>query len=81
MKKRAQGFSLNVIVIMAIALIVLIVLVAVFAGKSKRFASSTESCEDKRGVCVATTAECDGPTFRIAGCGEETPVCCIAGGA
>jgi len=33
MKKKAQGLSLNVIIIAAIALIVLVVLVAIFTGR------------------------------------------------
>lgn len=37
MKKKAQGISINVIIIAAIALIVLVVLVAIFTGRLGKF--------------------------------------------
>ena len=51
MNKKAQGLSINVIIIVAIALIVMVVLVAVFTGRLGVFTqtvkgavSCTESC-------------------------------------
>jgi len=58
MKKKAQGLSLNTIIIAAIVLIVLIVLWAIFTGKMGGFtqglkgtAEGDAACND---VCVAT---------------------------
>ncbi len=39
--KKAQGMSLNVIIIAVLALIVLVVLVVIFAGKAGQFSNST----------------------------------------
>ena len=61
MKKRAQGLSINVIVIVAIALIVLVVLIAIFTGRLGGFVkgvgattSCSNSCQalDKTGTVV-----------------------------
>ena len=50
---KAQGISLNVIIIAAIALIVLVVLVAIFTGRMGITIKSIESCTDKNGVCAS----------------------------
>jgi hypothetical protein len=53
MNKKAQGLSINVIIIVAIALIVLVVLVAIFTGRLGNFSrglDETSSCEQ---VCSA----------------------------
>ena len=49
--KKAQGISLNVIVIAAIALIVLLVIVFIFTGRIKVFGSTISSCTSQNGVC------------------------------
>jgi len=49
--KKAQGISLNVIVIAAIALLVMVVLILVFTGKIGNFTSNVDVCENKGGVC------------------------------
>ncbi|MBI4738633.1 hypothetical protein HY772_03590 [Candidatus Woesearchaeota archaeon] len=41
--KKAQGMSLNVVIIAVIALIVLVVLAIIFAGKVKFFGGQTQS--------------------------------------
>ncbi|MFH2027600.1 MAG: hypothetical protein ABIJ08_00540 [Nanoarchaeota archaeon] len=51
--KKAQGLSLNVVIVAAIVLIVLIVLWAIFTGRMGAFsqgATQTQRCND---VCVA----------------------------
>ena len=51
--KKAQGLSLNTIIIAAIVLIVLVVLWAIFTGRMGGFStsySSTQSCKD---ACTA----------------------------
>lgn len=50
--KKAQGISLNVIIIAALALIVLVVLVAIFTGRMGITIRGIESCADKNGVCA-----------------------------
>jgi len=45
--KKAQGMSLNVIVIAALALIVLVVLVAIFTGRMGLFTQSLREQESK----------------------------------
>ena len=46
MDKKAQGLSINVIIIVAIALIVLIVMVAVFTGRFGKFSAGVEGTGD-----------------------------------
>lgn len=46
MNKKAQGISLNVIIIAAIALIVLVVLVAIFTGRLGKLPSQLEEVSD-----------------------------------
>ena len=49
MNKRAQGLSINVIIIVAIALIVLVVLIAVFTGRMGSFVGGVNTavtCEE-----------------------------------
>ena len=49
--KRAQGFSMEVIVIAALVLIVLVVLIAIFSGQTGRFQGTIKSCSLLGGVC------------------------------
>ena len=59
MKKKAQGISINTIIIAAIALIVLVVLVAIFTGRLGGFVGGIEDCASKGGDCVADAkADC-----------------------
>lgn len=56
--RKAQGLSLNVIIIAVIALLVLVVIVWIFSGKSSQFAKGVASCESKGGTCYETETEC-----------------------
>jgi hypothetical protein len=49
--KKAQGMSLNVIIIAALVVLVLIVLAVIFIRNSERFNINVGSCEAKGGVC------------------------------
>ena len=49
--RKAQGLSLNVIIIAAIALIVLVVISVIFASRSQIFGTETRSCTNKGGTC------------------------------
>jgi len=61
--KKAQGISLNTIIIAAIALVVLIVLIAIFSGRIKIFSGSYDkSSQDTQGqVCNAQGGMCEMP--------------------
>jgi uncharacterized membrane protein len=60
MKRKAQGLSLNTIIIAAIVLIVLIVLIAVFTGKINIFGDSYADADDKakQKVCLTQGGRC-----------------------
>jgi len=57
MKKKAQGISINTIIIAAIALIVLVVLIAIFTGRLGGFSLGVASCVDKGGTCQPYEAD------------------------
>jgi len=48
---KAQGISINVIVVAAIALLVLVVLSVMFVGKIGIFSGKSVSCSDQGGSC------------------------------
>jgi len=62
MNKKAQGLSLNVIIIAAIGLLVLVVLAIIFTGRSGIFVREIEKCT---GVCVMEKEDCAGTYSRI----------------
>ena len=49
---KAQGISINVIVVSAIALLVLVVLSVMFFGKIGLFAAKSSSCAERGGQCL-----------------------------
>ena len=80
--KKAQGLSLNTIVIAAIALIVLVVLVLIFTGNMGSFGIGVKSCEGKSGTCEsgadAKTACGDKAYLRGTNCDKDGKYCCIS---
>jgi hypothetical protein len=77
---KAQGMSMNVIIIAALAIIVLIILVVVMTGKFNLFGTTTRSCSAQGGECKE---ECgDGEAkMHFTDCkdiNEDLPVCCIS---
>ncbi len=57
--KKAQGMSLNTVIIAIIVLVVLVVLVMIFTGYfGKVFTPGVQSCVARGGVCEAV-ASCD----------------------
>ena len=76
--KKAQGISLNVIVIAAIALIVLVILSVIFIGRLGTFGKETAACENKGGTCVAGTACGTGQTKLPGSKCETGQVCCVS---
>jgi hypothetical protein len=76
-KKKAQGISLETIVIAAIVIIVLIVLVIVFSGRMGWFRTTADSCT---GDCARTINECKaGIGYKLESCGTSNPICCPSG--
>lgn len=57
MHKKAQGISLNVIIIAAIALLVLVILSIIFIGRMGRTREEVDKCETNGGICKE---ECTG---------------------
>ena len=79
--KRAQGISINVIVIAAVALLVLVVLAAVFLGRFGGFSAESSSCKSQGGTCQGACPT--GTTeFSAASCeptaGGSSQRCCLA---
>ena len=62
LNKKAQGMSMNIIVVAAIALIILVVLIVIFVGRTGKFAGSIEEC---KGSCVSSIDQCQGDYQRI----------------
>ena len=70
MMKKAQGMSLNVIIIAALGLLVLVVLAIIFTGRTGIFVKESDKCDVKYGTtgrCVAATTDCtqNGPYNKI----------------
>ena len=86
MKKKAQGISINVIIIAAIALLVLVVLSIIFLGRLGVFSKQVNECENKGGKCFvlggsdcATVSNGEYPTaFTAWSCPNEGETCCIS---
>jgi hypothetical protein len=55
LNKKAQGMSMNIIVVAAIALLILIIIIAIFASRMGKFASTQDSCDGKGGTCGQST--------------------------
>ena len=76
--KKAQGLSMRMIVVAAIALLVMVVLIFMFYGRAKMFGASTSSCTEKRGECTAAK-DCVGSIIGQMDCPEEE-ICCVTFG-
>ncbi len=56
--KKAQGISMNVIIIAAIALLVLVVLSVIYIGRMGTWGKTTNDCESNGGFCKGLSYEC-----------------------
>jgi hypothetical protein len=79
MNKKAQGISMNVIIIAAIALLVLVILSVIFIGRMGSFGQQTGSCESQGGTCYDGSTCPQGTTTYDLEC-EEGQSCCLAVG-
>ena len=86
MKKKAQGISINVIIIAVIALLVLVVLSLIFTGSLGKFGLKVTDCENKGGKCAF---ECGSPAegtqdyptaysdWKCPDKDEQAQICCV----
>lgn len=63
--KKAQGMSLNVIIIAALGLLVLVILAIIFTGKTGAFVRESDKCETQAGQCVLLKEDCAGQYQKI----------------
>ena len=79
--KKAQGISINVIVVAAIALLVLVVLSVVFLGRFGLFTKQSADCENKGGRCVVGACPAGTNEYAAWSCQETSAgtqqTCCI----
>jgi hypothetical protein len=87
--KKAQGISMNVIIIAALALLVLVVLSVIFLTKTGVWSRESVNCRQNGGVCVSLTDSCpeDRSTsfnsyrcLKSDGSVDVDLKCCISGG-
>ncbi len=86
MRKKAQGLSMNVIIIAAIALLVLVILAVIFIG---RMGTTTRNIDQCKGTCVSSAYDCtqkgsyyqvaNEPCYKLGSKDLDTdkPICCI----
>ena len=78
--KKAQGLSLHVIIIAALALVVLVVLIMIFTGRMGSFTTNLNSCETKGGNCdTIKDRQCPPGSTDLPGfdCEDKNKKCCI----
>ena len=78
MDKKAQGLSINTIVVSAIAVVILVVLILVFTGKIGLFNKNVSACAQNGGHCT-TDASC-GDNARNVNyqCPDDNQICCMS---
>ena len=79
MNKKAQGLSLNMVIVAAIALVVLVVIVLIFTGRLNIFAGTVGDCTAKANQQCKPGATCDasaGETKTTDKCPAGN-VCCL----
>lgn len=75
--KRAQGLSIETIIIATLLIAVLVIVLFMVTKHNLAFSKGT-SCESNGGKCIASTAEClsqDRQPLDFV-CPEATPACC-----
>lgn len=76
--KKAQGMSLNTIIIAALVIMVLVILILVFTGRMGNFSATSESCQAKSGgTCKSGCGENEMPA-PLGGTCPANEVCCVA---
>lgn len=67
-QRRAQGLSINVIIVAVIGLVVLVIIIAIFSGKFGDFSSGVRSIGNPAKLCEGDEGQ--GGTLRDDNCGE-----------
>jgi len=88
MDRKAQGLSLNTIIIAVLVLIVLVVLIVIFSGKLGDFSDKTSTDSTTGGICIAKLGrscekDCSDGKTRVPGstkgswtdCGKDRDCC------
>ena len=81
MNNKAQGLSMNVIIVAAIALLVLVVIVAIFSGRMGIFNrdltdQAKNECTSKGGECLDTCGDGYVQSFGMT-CEGAGKICCM----
>jgi len=81
-KKNAQGLSMNMLVMAALALIILVVLITIFTKYIGSSTNAIQSCFTKGGKCKLVTEGCDleESRFNNAECPKKNTaeqICCV----
>ena len=75
--KKAQGLTLNTIIIAALALLVLVILALIFTGRIQIFGRETASCKNNGGECnTGTDCPAGSIVYNAVKC-PEGQVCCL----
>ena len=74
--KKAQDFSLKIVMIAVISLIVLIILLSMFTGKINFFKDNIKDCASKGGTC-REQGECETYQILSAATCSEGEDCCM----
>jgi len=82
MNKKAQGISLETIIVAIIVIVVLVILVLIFTGRMGNFVNTSNACTVRGGNCVSGTVCGDNQREVVGGIcskkdGEPAQVCCI----
>jgi len=89
MNKKAQGLSIDVIIVAAIALIVLVIIAVIFISKLGIFGAQVGDCVNKGGKCVAADIACGEEGTAVAeyglpmslSCSVKEEHCCVKAAA
>jgi len=76
--KKAQGLSMQTIVLAVLALFVLIVLMFIFGAKARTTSDFYNECSDLNGTAVDKTADCpDGKPISTPFIKDDNQKCCV----
>ncbi len=90
MNKKAQGISINIVIVAAVALLVLVILSVIFMGRMGTFSATSKDCVAQGGKCFVKTDGCGSGTtpgdnaftteYSTWTCSDTAQVCCIKAG-
>lgn len=79
--KKAQGLSMNIIVMAAIALLILVILAIIFMGRMGVFGQQVAACKNQGGncrdACVSPEIEYGPASAACISADGAKPYCCI----